>query len=265
MDQRIIEIRKVLDSLARAEHSDNDTKEQVYDRELAKIRLLDREGIIEIVKRAIGSDKRREAYSPFVFSELYDVQGIEAVFSELLKRADSTARSDIIQTIGLRKMYRLAGVLNEHFVHESDDFCRDRLLHTLAKLGDRSSLPIFEYLMRKSDQRDEWALVVAGKEYAAPEFLEYLTRVFENPTTGKSRKVLTAWGLAKQGESKAYDYLVDMLDDPVVRKPTISDPGASLRAAQAISDIHGWKFEWAETAVGLVKQRLVESSTSSRA
>ncbi|HKP68821.1 MAG TPA: hypothetical protein VJV05_06035, partial [Pyrinomonadaceae bacterium] len=181
MDSRIVEIRSVLDALARVERADNDTKEQVYDRELARIRLLERERIIELVKLAIGNDRRRRRYSPLIFSELYEVSGIDVVFSELLQAADADGRAHIIQTIGLRKMHNLVGVLNEHFVHERDDFCRDRLLHALATLSERSSLPIFEYLMRKNDRRDEWVLVVAGRHYGAPEFRDYLTRVFENP------------------------------------------------------------------------------------
>ena len=125
MDPRIGEIRSVLDALARVERADNDTKEQVYDRELARIRLLERDGIIEFVKLAIGNDRRRQRYSPLVFSELYDVPGIDVVFIELLQAADADGRADIIQTIGLHKMHNLVGVLNEHFVHEHDDFCRD--------------------------------------------------------------------------------------------------------------------------------------------
>jgi len=110
MDKRIAQIRKVLDALARVENSDNGTKEQVYDRELAQVRSLDRENILEAVKTAIGSDRRRQKYSPFVFAELYDVSGIESLFVGLLRDADSTGRAGIIQTIGLRKMHNMVSI-----------------------------------------------------------------------------------------------------------------------------------------------------------
>lgn len=259
MDKRVAEIRKVLDALARVENSDNDTKERVYDSELAKIKSMDRDGIIDIVQRAVGTDKRRRKYSPFVFAELYDVPGIEPVFSELLKHADTTGRADIIQTIGLRKMRGLVGVLNEHFVHESDEFCRTWLLHTLGKLADESSLSIFEYLMRRSEPRDEWSLLVAARYFGVPVFRDYLISVFENPKTLKSRKVVAAWGLGKLGDRNAYEYLTEMLDDPQVKTENTFEAGESIRAAQAIADINGWDFEWHKNSVALIKHRLAET------
>ena len=84
MDARVSQIKKVLDELARVENSDNDTKEEVYDRELERIRSLDRDGILDAVRRSIGANKRRQRYAPFVFAELHDVPGVEAVFSDLL-------------------------------------------------------------------------------------------------------------------------------------------------------------------------------------
>lgn len=70
MDIRIKQIRQVLDALARVDRADNDTKEIVYDRELAKLGEMDREGIIEVAKKSIGANARRKRFAPFVFSEL---------------------------------------------------------------------------------------------------------------------------------------------------------------------------------------------------
>ena len=259
MDARISQIRSVLDALARVEKSDNDTKEKVYDRELAKIRALEREKIVDIMKRAVGSDKRRQKYSPSVFAELYDVPGIDTVFRKLLLAADSDGRAEIIQTIGLRKMRGLVGVLNDHFVRESDDFCRFCLLNTLSKLADESSLPIFEYLMRRADPRDEWRLIWAGAQYGRPEFHDYLLSVFQKKENDKSHRVVAAWGLAKLGEEAAYRYLIDMLDDPDVKTATTFAPGESMRAAQAIADVNGWLFEWDKDFVEVIRQRLAGS------
>ena len=145
MKESVREVRKALDALAGAELLDNDSKEIVYDRERSKIQKLDREGIIESVKKAVGNNPKRRRYAPLVFSELHDVPGIEGVFRELLRSSDSMGRADIIQTIGLRKMQNLVGVLNDHFSREADDFCRSCLLHSIGSIADESSLPIFLY------------------------------------------------------------------------------------------------------------------------
>jgi hypothetical protein len=46
-----------------------------------------------------------------------------------------------------------------------------------------------------------------------------------------------------------------MLDDPAKETPTRYDPGESLRAAQALCDIHGWPFEWDASWVDKTKRR----------
>ncbi|MCC6328595.1 MAG: hypothetical protein IT174_08765 [Acidobacteria bacterium] len=154
----------------------------------------------------------------------------------------------------------LVEVLNRHFVKESDDFCRDQLLDTLGALADESSLPIFEYLMRKTDRRDERRILLAAKNYVRPEFKDYLSNVFESDSSEKSHRIFAAWGLAKLGNCEAYEYLVMMLDDPektIKAEGTITyDPGQSVRAAQAISDINGWNFTWGKSSVDLIRVRL---------
>lgn len=67
MDPRIKQLRNVLDELASADRADNDTKEIVYDRELAKVRSLERSGIIEIVRQAVGENKKRRRFAPSCF------------------------------------------------------------------------------------------------------------------------------------------------------------------------------------------------------
>lgn len=70
MDARINLIRNVIDALARVENASNDEKEIVYDRELAKIARMDRTNLLEIANRAIGKDKKRRRYSPYIFWNL---------------------------------------------------------------------------------------------------------------------------------------------------------------------------------------------------
>lgn len=259
MKSPVIQIRKALDALALADGVDNDEKEVIYDRELATIREMDREGIIEAVSKAVGNNSKRKRFAPFIFSELYDVPGIEDVFQVLLENADANGRADIIQTIGLRRMKSLVGVLNGHFAREADDFCRDCLLHSLGVLADESSLSIFVYLMQKTDRRDEWRILTAARHFARQDFKEYVSRVFEDDHTETTHKVMAAWSLAKLGEGRPYEYLVHMLFDPEVRTPNLYDPRHSLRAAQAICDVNSWDFEWNKDSVEKVKARLHET------
>jgi hypothetical protein len=258
-------IRSVLDELKRVENADNDTKEIVFDRELAKIRDLPRAGILQAVLESIGRSQKRKQYAPYVFAELSDVPGIEKVFSELLVSSEAAGRGAIIQEIGLRKMYTLVGVLNDHFASESDDFCRSQLLHTLATLADESSLPIFVYLMTTENSHDEWPILCAAHNYAREEFRRYAQAVFDSILTKKSNKILAAWALAKLGDNAALEYLKSMLSDPATSSKTTTsttyDPGESIRAAQALADINGWDFEWGRSAVENLKARLEAATT----
>lgn len=259
MNQTVQQIRKILRQLARVENSDNDTKEIVYDRELSNVNQLDRSNIIEAVREAVGSDSKLARYAPFVFSELADEPGIDRIFTELLENADDVGRSAIIQTIGNRRMKTLVAALNDHFARETDDFCRDQLLWALGTIADESSLSIFLYLIQKNERRDRWRILCAARNYAKVEFYDFLVTVFETDDK-KSNKIMAAWGLAKLGSTEAYDYLISMLDDPrtVIKTATTTshDPGESIRAAQAISDVNGWQFEWDASAVDEIKNRL---------
>ena len=259
-DPRVIEIRNILDRIADVEQSDNDTKEIVYDAELAKIKGIELTEILNVVIAAVGKSRKRRRYAPFVYAELSDVPGIEKTFADLLETSDDVGRSQIIQTIGHRKMRSLIPVLNAHFAKEADDFCRDQLLWALGRLADESSLPIFEYLMRERRSRDEWRVLCAGTNYARNEFDAYMQAVFDSRNAKKTHKIMAAWGLAKLGHENAYRYLVSMLDDPettIKTESTITyDPGEATRAAQAICDIHGWDFEWNKAFVDVVKDRL---------
>ena len=260
-------VKEVLKALARVENADGDTKEIVYDRELEKIRSLDRTTILETINEAVNRDPKLLKFAPYAYSELSDVPGIEKVFAELLASAGTDGRAAIIQTIGVRRMRSLVVALNDHFTREYDDFCRDQLLHALGRIADESSLPIFTYVMSSNSKRDEWRILCAAISYARLEFHEYLIHVFKSSETKKPNRIMAAWGLAKLKNKQAYDYLISLLDDPerTSKKDGVTtyDPGQSLRAAQAISDINGWDFEWDKHSVDIVKERLQSSSSAS--
>jgi hypothetical protein len=76
--------------------------------------------------------------------------------------------------------------------------------------------------------------------------------------------MFAAWALAKAGDAGAGAFLVAMLDDPPVRTRYRSDPGQSIRAAQGLADIHGWRFSWSLRSVAGVKRRVAELGLAKR-
>ena len=74
----------------------------------------------------------------------------------------------------------------------------------------------------------------------------------------KREKLFASWVLAKAGDLDAHAFLLEMLDDPDVTTPTSHVPGASIHAAQALADVHGWPFTWGKSSVSAVKERVAQ-------
>ncbi len=258
--EQIRQLKKILDALVKAEKADNDTREVIHDSELSKLPSLIDENILNAVKKAIGGNPKRKNVSVFVFAELYNVEGIEQVFLELLNSSDVDDRIIILQIIGLRKLKKFVPVLNNLFFNETDANCKEQLITTLGTLADESSFPIFLELIKTADRSKYWRLVWALKNFGKAEGNPFLEKVFNDKQTETSEKVVAAWGLVKTGDRKYYDYLVKMLDDPDIETPTSYSPGQSLRAAQALCDIHNWDFVWNTNYVPVVKERLKNAS-----
>jgi len=96
---------------------------------------------------------------------------------------------------------------------------------------------------------------LGAEDYATEDCWPYLNEWFQTDES-KSTRVVAAWGLGKLGDEKAIAYLIHMLDDPDRRGPTFSEPGQSLRAAQALCDIYEWPFEWNKSYVAKTVARV---------
>jgi hypothetical protein len=255
-EEQVRQLKKILDALVKAEKADNNTREVIHDNELSKLPSLIDENILNAVKDAIGDNPKRRNVSVFVFAELYNVEGIEQVFSELLSSSDPHDKIIILQIIGHRQLKKFVPLLNNLFFKETNVNCKEQLITTLGTLADQTSFPIFLSLIQTADRVNYWRLVWALRNFGRPEGKPFLERVFKDKKTDTSDKVVAAWGLVKTGERKYYDYLVKMLDDPDIKTPNSYSPGQSLRAAQAICDIHNWDFIWSSDYVPVVKDRL---------
>ncbi len=258
--EQVRQLKKILDALVKAEKEDNDTAEIIYDTQLAKIKEIPKENIIAAIKEAIGDNSKRKNVSAYVFSELYDLVGIDTVFEELLISSDPEDRNIIVQSIRLRRLRKFVPILNSLLEKETNNSCKHTLIYALGELADESSFAIFLRLTQQADQNYKWRLVWAFKNFAKQEGKQFLEKIFSDKQSETSDKVVAAWGLVKIGDKSYYDYLLKMLDDPDVETTTSYSPGQSMRAAQAICDINKWDFVWNKDFVAVVKERLKNAS-----
>lgn len=248
-------IRGLLDRLVACRQSSNDEQELVGDEVMAEARMLPREGILEALDKAIGSSKLRRREAVFILSELTDMPEVVERIGEWLREPDAQIRSWLIQTVEYWRLKQYAPFLNEIIMSDPDPFCRGIAIHAAGTLKAEENLPTLLRLAERGDYDQTWRIVWALKDYATEECRPYLKEWFKDDES-KSTRVIAAWGLGKLGDKEAIAYLISMLDDPDRRGPTFSEPGESLRAAQALCDIYNWHFEWNKSYVAKTVARV---------
>ena len=248
-------IRGLLDRLVACRQLSNDEQEIVGDEVMAEARMLPRAGILEALDKAIGSSKMRRRESVFILSELTDMPEVVQRIGEWLRDPDDQIRSWLIQTVGYWRLKQYAPFLNEIIESDPDPFCRGVAIHAAGTLKAEENLPTLLRLAQRGDYDETWRLVCALKDYATEECRPYLQKWFKDDES-KSTRVIAAWGLGKLGDKSAIAYLIRMLDDPDRRGPTFSEPGESLRAAQALCDLYEWPFEWNKSYVAKTVARV---------
>ena len=164
-------------------------------------------------------------------------------------------RAWLIQTVEYWRLKQYAPFLNEIIENDPDPFCRSIAVHAAGTLKAEENLPTLLRLAQRDDYAETWRLVWALKDHATEECRPYLKEWFKDDES-KSTRVIAAWGLGKLGDKNAIAYLIHMLDDPDRRGPTFSEPGESLRAAQALCDIFEWPFEWNKSYVAKTVARV---------
>jgi HEAT repeat protein len=166
---------------------------------------------------------------------------------------DPKWRSWIVQTAGSRQLAQLAPAICGIIERDPDEFCRDAAIHAAATLKASACLPAILRLAAAGDPTLTWRLATALKSYATEECRPHLLRWFNDVSLGKSTRIFAAWGLGRLGDVAAVEHLVAMLDDPDQRGEKFFYPGESLRAAQALCDLHDWPFEWNSSQVARTK------------
>jgi HEAT repeat protein len=189
-------------------------------------------------------------------SEWTDVPEVIGRIEDWLNESNPEWRNCLIQTIALRRLYRLGPHLADLIEHDPDEFCQDSAIHAAGKLRDMQCLPVILRLAQQCDPKLHWRLTETLSHYATVECVPFLKARFEDINERKSTRVFAAWGLAKRGDKFAVAFLIEMLDDPDQRGPNYSHHGESIRAAQALCDLFGWPFEWNRNYVAETKKRV---------
>jgi HEAT repeat protein len=225
---------------------------------------LPREGLLEALDKAVGANKKRREEAVYILGELTDIPEAVIRIGQSLNDPDPGWRSWLIQIVADRGMRQFAPFLNEIIERDPDPFCRELAIHAAGALRQEVNLPTLFRLANRNERQLTWRLAVAFESYATEECRPYLQRWFEEEGQDKSTRVFAAWGLGKLGDAKAIDYLIAMLRDPDIYAPNSFETGESLRAAQALCDIHGWPFEWNKSYVAKTITKAEECGRTKR-
>jgi HEAT repeat protein len=260
----VAQVGGLLDRLVACRRQDNDEQEAVCDEVAAEARALPREGLLEALDIAVGPNKKRREEAVYILSELTDISEAVARIGQCLNDPNPQLRSRLIQIVANRGMRQFASLLNDIIERDPDPFCRETAVHAAGSLRQKENLPTLFRLADRNEQELNWRLAAALKSYATEECRPFLRRWFEDAAQNKSTRVFAAWGLGKLGDQNALEYLIAKLQDPDDHTPKSFEPGESIRAAQAVCDIHGWPFEWNKAYVGRTIARVEEWRRTTR-
>jgi HEAT repeat protein len=203
--------------------------------------------------RAVGRSVQRKQAAAELLAKLTDLPEVADRFASWLKDDDLAWRAEAIRLVGEEGLHQFTPLLNDALTG-GDDFCRAHAITAAGQLRSEDNLPFLLRMAADPAARLGNRLLWALKDYGHPLCRPALERVFREGRT-KQDRVIAAWGLGKLGDRGAIRYLAGMLDEPAKESPTRYDPGESLRAAQALCDIHGWPFDWDRSWVEKTKQR----------
>jgi hypothetical protein len=217
-------------------------------------RRLRCEGWLAALDRAEGRGVQRKRAAADLLAEMTDLPEVVDRFAAWLADADLAWRAEMIAFIGRKGLHQFAPLLNDALAGGGDELC---LAYAITSAGDLRSEANLAAILKLADDPEMplrnrllWAL----KDYGHPRCRPALRRLYHAAADERDR-VIAAWGLGRLGDRAAIRYLADMLDDPDIHTPTSFEPGESLRAAQALCDIHGWPFEWHHDWVAKTKRR----------
>ena len=212
---------------------------------------------LELLKRAAKGSKRREDRRDHILLELGDVEhpllalAADREISHLLVTAEEKRRDSLFQILAYHPS-RIRFHKELHAVAaDQDDPSWWAAVQACGILKDHESLDLL--LSQTKGLETHGMLFLALVRMEHPKCRPFLIEMLQsnNPDTS----VFTLWGLAALGHDPPLAKLIEWLDDPGSKSEYHSYPRESLRAAQAISKLMGWPFEWHGDNVPGVKAR----------
>ncbi len=213
------------------------------------------------LRNAIGNNRRRRGAARFLLAELLADDPTLPSLETLLLDPDPAWRAWMIETVAEARLGQFAEPLNRILLADADPFVRRVAVHAAATLRSDVNLPALVTLAQRDEPALRADLLWTFKEYGRPEGRALLSRAFAEPDIFQSRaeaqptdpeetRLIAAWGLGKLADPAALDYLAAKL-----RQTDRGDACQShtLRAAQAIADIHGWPFTWHTSAIQQIR------------
>lgn len=204
---------------------------------------------------AKGAKKREEALADLLLRLGDEGCAVaDAGAADILREPGHAARSGLVQTIAFDpRRLRLAPALRAIAGDRTDPDWAFAVA-TLGALADGEALDLL--MDQTCGVETPFVVLQALVRLRAPE----ADLCFEPNLRHPEPRIRTfaLWGLAANGWATALGGLIDLLDDADVRTESGFTPGQSVRAAQALADIHGWPFVWGKPAVPEVKARCAE-------
>ncbi len=203
-----------------------------------------------VLEKAIGKGIRRFRAAASLLAECQQSERVDNWITASLTHPDTDRRNWMIQIVGNNKLVRFAEFIAR--IVETDEQCR---WFAVIAAGELQTETCCDSLVSLADSFGQEAipasLIIALSRFSSPRVTPHLERVFRSPTEEREQ-VFAAWGLARQGHQEAIEYLDRKLDEP-------DSSSGSRRAAQALSDLFGWDFQWTPEAARKAKERWEES------
>lgn len=219
---------------------------------------LPAESQLPLLQKATGAGIRRWRAAASVMGRCSQSPQVDEWIIAALGNPDGERREWIVQVIGAERLRRFAPEI-DRIIRDEDSSVRDFAIIAAGELGaDSNCDTLVSYAKALGDREIPMNLLQALAKFASDQTTPFLRRVFEAGADDRHR-VYAAWGLGRQGDRKAVEYLASMLVDPDRAGPSFFDPGESRRAAQALCDIFDWPFEWDDSYVAKTIARAKEA------
>lgn len=258
------EVTRVRSLLGEVHHATGlDNVQSAINNARTAIERLPAESQLPVLQKAIGKGIRQWRAAATVMGRCGQSPQVDEWITAALNDPEGERREWIVQVIGNERLVRFAPHINR-IISDDESSVRQFAIIAAGNLcTDSNCDTLVSFAGSLGDREIPMNLLQSLSKFKSDKTTPFLRRVFEAGADDRHR-VYAAWGLGRQGDRRAVEYLVSMLGDPDREGPTFFDPGESRRAAQALCDIFDWPFEWDESYVAKTEARAREAGLIKR-